>query len=47
MPNLVSLSHVSLQILGKIQTGIFDSQNYGINKNCDRSRTRHDIDMKP
>ena len=45
MPNLVSLSHVSLQILGKIQTGIFDSQNYGIN--CDRSRTRHDIDIKP
>ena len=47
MPNLVSLTHPSLQILGKTQI-ISNFQISGesfINKNCRNSRTNHDIDM--
>ena len=49
MPNLVSLTGPSVQILDKIQTGISDfriSGQFFINENCHNSRTSHDINMK-
>ena len=47
MPNLVSITRPSLQILGKTQTGVFPiSGEYLIKENCYNSRTSDDIDMK-
>ena len=50
MPNLVSLTCNSFQILGKTQTGIFlisgTSGQSLIKENCQNSRTRDDIGMK-
>ena len=50
MPNLVSLTCPSLQILDKTQTGIFLISRFlvksPINKNCQNSRTNDDIDLK-
>ena len=47
MPNLVSVTCPSLQILGKTQTGVFPiSGEYLIKENCYNSRTSDDIDMK-
>ena len=50
MPNLVSLTRPSLQILGKTETGYISNfwiagQSL-INENCHNSRTINDIDMK-
>ena len=44
MPNLVSLTCPSLQILDKSQTGVFPI--YLVKENCHNSRTSSDIDMK-
>ena len=41
MPNVVFLTHSSLQILGKIQTGVFPISGF-----CRNSKTGDDIDMK-
>ena len=50
MPNLISLTHPSLQILHRIQTGVFLICSFLakslINKNCHNSRTGNDTDMK-
>ena len=50
MPNLVTLSYLSLQILRKTQTGIFFdfwiSGQSLIKENCHISRTSYDINMK-
>ena len=49
VPNLVSLTHSSLQILDKTQTGISDFWISGqslIKVNYHNSRTSDDIDMK-
>ena len=50
MPNLVSLSQPSLQILVKTQTVVFSIYGFRvkqlINKNCHNSRHSNDIDMK-
>ena len=50
MPNMVLLTHFSLQILDKTQSGIFLISEFLlkslINKNCHNSRTSNDIDMK-
>ena len=49
MPNLVSVTCPSLQILGKSQTGISDLWISGqslIKENCHNFRTSDDIDMK-
>ena len=50
MPNLVSLTCNSFQILGKTQTGIFLTSGTSgqslIKENCQNSRTRDDIGMK-
>ena len=49
MPNLVSLTCPSLQILDKSQTGISDFCTSGeslIKENCHNSRTSDDIDRK-
>ena len=49
MPNLVSVTCPSLQMLGKSQTGISDFRISGqslIKENCQNYRTSHDIDMK-
>ena len=50
MPNLVSLTCPSLQILDKTQTGIFLISRFLvkslINKNSQNSRTNDDIDLK-
>ena len=49
VPGLLSLTHPSLQILGKNQTDISDFRISGqsfINKNCHNSRTSDIIDMK-
>ena len=48
--NLVSLTHFTLQILGKTQTRILDIWISGqsfINENCHNSRASYDIEMKP
>ena len=49
MPNLVSITLPSLQILGKTQTGAFPISGFLVNpfkKNYHNSRTSDDIDMK-
>ena len=49
MPNLVSVTCPSLQILGKSQTGISDLRISGqslIKENCHNFRTSDDNDMK-
>ena len=47
MPNLVSITCPSLQILGKTQTGVFPISGQSLTKeNCHDSRTSDDIDMK-
>ena len=46
MPNLVSLTCPSLQILGKTQTGVFPISRSLIKQNCHNSRTSDDTDMK-
>ena len=49
VPNLVSITRPSLQILGKTQVGISDFQISGqslIKENCHNSRTSDDTDMK-
>ena len=49
IPNLVSLTSSSLQILGKTQTGYFRFRISGqsfIKENCHNSRVSADIDMK-
>ena len=50
VPNLVSLTSSSLQILGKTQTGVFSISGFlvqfFINENFHNSRTSHDTDMK-
>ena len=49
MPNVVSLTHLSLQILGKTLGGISDfriSDQSLIKENCHNSRTINDIGMK-
>ena len=46
MPNLVSLTCPSLQILGKTKTGMFLISGFLIKENCHNSRTSDDIDMK-
>ena len=50
MPNLVSITRTSLQVLGKIQTGVFPISGISgpslIKENCHNSRTGADIDMK-
>ena len=50
MPNLVSLTHSSLQILSKTQTRVFSISRFLIkfliNKCCKNSRTSNDIGMK-
>ena len=51
MPNLVSLTCPSLQILGKIQTGVLAISGVLVNllktkKNCLNLKTSKDIDMK-
>ena len=50
MPNLVSITRTSLQVLGKIQTGVFPISGISgpslIKENCHNSRTSADIDMK-
>ena len=50
MPNLVSLTRPSLQILDEIQTGVFPISGFLvkslINKNGHNSRTSNDIVMK-
>ena len=50
MPNLVSLTRLSLQILDKTLTGVFSIYRFlvksFINKNCQNSRTSNDIDLK-
>ena len=47
MPNLVSITRPSLQILGKTQTGVFPISGQSlIKENCHNSRTSDDIDMK-
>ena len=50
MPNLVSLTRPSLQILGITQTGVFPISGFLVNpllkKNCRNSRTSDDIDTK-
>ena len=49
MPNVVSITFCSLQILSKIQEGVFpvfriSCQSF-INENCHNSKTGNDIDM--
>ena len=47
VPNMVSLTCTSLQILGKMQMGVFQiSGQFLINENCDNSRTSNVTDMK-
>ena len=50
VPNLVSLSCPSLQILGKTQTEVFPISGFLgqslMKENCHNSRTSDDIDMK-
>ena len=49
MPNLVSLTHPSLQILGKSQTGVFQISRFCqslLKENYHNSRTSDDIDMR-
>ena len=47
MPNLVSITCPSLQILGKTQTGVFPISGQSlIKENCHNSRTSDDIGMK-
>ena len=50
MPNLISLTRPSLQILGKTQTGgisdFWISGQSFIKENCHNSRTTDNIDMK-
>ena len=49
VPNLVSVTHLSLQILGKLRLGISIFWNSGqslIKEKCHNSRTSNDIDMK-
>ena len=50
MPSLVCLTRFSLQVLDKIQTGVFPISRFLvkflINKNCYNSRTSNDIHMK-
>ena len=51
MPNLISLTHPSLQILGKTQTGVYPISRFLVNpflikENCHNSRTSADADMK-
>ena len=49
MPNLVSPTCPSLQILDKTQTGVFQISGFLVNsllKNCHKSRISIDIDMK-
>ena len=50
MPNLISLTHLNLQILHKNQTEIFIISGFLvkslIKKNCHNSRTSNVIDMK-
>ena len=50
MPNMVSPTRPSLQILGKTQEGVFSNFRFLVNplqkKNCHNSRTSDDIDMK-
>ena len=49
VPNLVSVTHLSLQILGKLRLGIsifWNSAQSLIKEKCHNSRTSNDIDMK-
>ena len=46
MPNLLSLTCPSLQILSKTQTVVFPISNFWLTENCYKSRTSNDIDMK-
>ena len=50
MPNLVSLTHPSIQMLNKTQTGVFQISRFLvkslINKNCQNPGTNNDIGMK-
>ena len=47
VPNLVSLSCPSLQILGKTRTGVYRISDQSlIKQNCHNCRTSADIDMK-
>ena len=47
MPNLVSLTISSLQILGKTQMVVFPISGQSLTKeNCHNSRASNDIDMK-
>ena len=50
MPNLVSLTCLSLQILGQTQTGLFSISGSLVksflNKNCHSSRTSNDTNTK-
>lgn len=50
MQNWVSLTHLSLQILGKTQTGVFLIFQFLVKspktENCHNSRTSNDIDLK-
>ena len=51
MPNLISLTHPSLQIWGKTETGVYPISRFLVNpflikENCHNSRTSADADMK-
>ena len=46
MPNLVSLTRSSLQILGKTQTKVFPGAISLIQENCHSSRNSDDVDVK-
>ena len=49
MPNLVSLTQTSIQILGKTQTEVFLISGFPVNLvkvNCHNSRNSDDINMK-